>query len=124
MKWRVPLILWSILLLYLTWSPKVELPDLGFDEQDKAAHFLAFFLLAWLAARNFSKYEIIRLPHAVKRAALFSILFALIDETVQIWIPGRLFDPLDAAANLLGTCSALCAFRRTVIFMQKRGWLW
>lgn len=124
MKWRGPLLLWSILLLYLTWSPEVEMPDLGFDAQDKAAHFAAFFLLAWLAVRNFSKYEIILLPRAVKQAALFSIVFALVDEIVQFWIPGRSFDPMDAVANLFGTMAALGAFKSIVNFLQKRGWLW
>ncbi len=115
MKWRLPLIVWSLILLFLTWYPKIEMPDLGFDAQDKAAHFAAFFVLAFLACRAFSKYEIIRLPRAVKQAVLFSISFAVIDEMVQLWIPGRLFDFVDAAANLAGVAAASITFREPLV---------
>jgi VanZ family protein len=111
-KWPLPLIIWSILLLFLTWYPKIEIPNLGFKAQDKAAHFMVFFILGLLSCRAFSKYEIKRMPDAVRVSLIFGASFGCIDEIVQIWIPGRTFDPLDGLANIIGVLFAVLLFRK------------
>lgn len=124
-KWVLPLIIWSILLLFLTWYPKVEMPNLGFEAQDKVAHFFVFFMLGLLACRAFSKYEIKRMPDAVRESLIFGIPFGCINEIVQIWIPGRTFDLLDGLANLIGVLFAVLLFRKLLFtLLQKYRILW
>ena len=124
-RWYLPLLLWSMLILILTWYPKIEMPDLGFDAQDKAAHWGVFFIFGILSLRAFSKYEIKRLPTAVFTTVFLGSGFALIDEVVQRWIPGRSFDPLDGLFNLLGVITAVLLFGRMILpFVQRQRIPW
>ena len=124
-KWMLPLVLWSIVLLFLTWYPKVEMPDLGFEAQDKVAHITVFFILGLLACRAFSKYEIKRMPDAVRVSLIFGIPFGCIDEIVQIWIPGRSFDILDGLANIVGVLFAVLLFSKLLFtLLHKHRMLW
>ncbi|RPI02722.1 MAG: hypothetical protein EHM72_03460 [Calditrichaeota bacterium] len=116
-KWNLPLFVWTVTILILTWYPKIEMPDFGFDAQDKIAHFAVFFILGVLACRSFSKYEINRLAFAVTIALKYTLFFAVIDEVVQKYIPGRLFDPYDALFNILGSATSVIFFCKLLMPM-------
>jgi VanZ family protein len=68
---------------------------------DYALHALAFFILpilAFLAASN-------KLGFSSKLwwfMIILSLLVAILTEFVQIYVPGRRFNPLDIYSNLLG----------------------
>lgn len=120
MKWQAPLILWTIILLALTWYPRVEIPDLGIDAEDKIAHILVFIIWGVLMSRAVSKYEINKLPFAVKITLITGTLFAIVDESVQALIPGRYFTVYDAIANVLGIWLSGVVFVYILLPMVKR----
>jgi len=110
-KWELPLFIWTAILLFLTWWPKIEIPDIGLDYKDKVAHVFAFGLLGFLAARARSKYEINHLQNAVKVTLFYCSLFAIFDEAMQGVIPGRVADVWDGLANIIGVFAAVLFFR-------------
>lgn len=59
----------------------------------------------------------------VKKYILFIfglLLFAVIDELHQLWIPGRSYNPLDLIYNLLGSISGLYFTKFILIKIAKR----
>jgi VanZ family protein len=111
LKWELPAYLWSAILLFLTWWPKIEIPDIGIDFKDKIAHLLAFGLFGFLVARARSKEEINQPLHAVKLTMLYCSLFAVFDEVMQGVIPGRDADIGDGLANIAGVILGVIFFR-------------
>ncbi len=109
-KWELPAVVWAAVLLFLTWWPKIEIPDIGIDYKDKIAHVLTFALLGFLTARAVSKNEINRLPKAVKLTMIYCVLFAIFDEAMQGVIPGRVADVWDGAANVFGIFLSVIVF--------------
>ncbi|MBN1464678.1 VanZ family protein [candidate division KSB1 bacterium] len=118
-KWTLPLILWTLLLLFLTWYPKVKTPDIGIEAQDKIAHLLFFLLWGLLMCRSHSKYEINRVPSAVKVTIIVGILFAIVDESMQELIPGRNFSIYDGLANIMGVLMSIPFF--LTIWLPRQG---
>ena len=111
LKWEAPAWLWAGIVLFLTWWPKIEIPKIGPDYRDKIAHMLAFGLLGFLAARARCKNEINQLLDTVKLAILSCSLFAVFDEAMQAFIPGRVADVWDGAANISGVFFAVLFFK-------------
>ena len=110
-KWALPSILWTALLLVLTWHPKIEVPDIGFDAQDKIAHLFFFGFWGFLMCRTVSKNEINRVPYAVKVTIIAGLFFTIIDECIQGIIPGRYASVSDGIANMLGVWLSTPIFR-------------
>jgi len=76
---------------------------------DKLAHFGAFATLAALAWLTMGR----RHPLA---ALCFTLLVGALDEVHQIWLPGRVADIWDFAADACGACTCLATiqtFRRS-----------
>jgi len=120
LKWDLPAYLWTALLLYLTWWPQIEIPDIGIDFKDKIAHFFVFGLFGFLIMRARSKEEI-KLPlHAVKLTILYCSLFAVFDEVMQGVIPGRVADIGDGLANIAGVILGVIFFRLVWIRWAKK----
>ncbi|MBN1559280.1 VanZ family protein [candidate division KSB1 bacterium] len=119
-KWTLPLILWTVLLLFLTWYPKVKTPDIGFEAQDKIAHLLVFLLWGLLMCRHRSKYEINRAPSAVKMTIITGTFFAIADELVQGMIPGRDLSIYDGVANIIGVWMSIAVFLYVCLPMKRR----
>jgi VanZ family protein len=115
--------LWTALLLFLTWYPKVKAPDIGIEAQDKIAHLFVFLLWGLLMCRNLSKYEINRMPSAVKITIIIGTLFAIVDESVQEVIPGRDFSIYDGLANILGVWMSVPIFLYLWLPMKRRSQL-
>ncbi|ESP93082.1 MULTISPECIES: VanZ family protein [Pseudoalteromonas] len=69
---------------------------------DKIGHFVLFMVLSSLvnAAWKFKTRRF--LGWRVYQGSLFVLLFVVIEESSQLFIPSRSFDPLDFLANLLG----------------------
>jgi len=84
-----------------------------FAHQDKLGHFLAYLVLAWLAARAFSAYSSRR-----SFLLLFAFLYAgFTGATLEVLQPlltsTRQRELLDLVANLLGAlsgCALFCLF--------------
>lgn len=120
LKWQSPLVLWTLIILVLTWYPKVEVPDIGIDAEDKIAHIAVFALWGVLLLRAVSKYEINRLSFAVKLTMISGTLFAVIDESVQKMVPGRFFSVYDALANVIGVWLSAVFFTYVVLPLRNR----
>ena len=108
-RWYVPLLLWGITILILTSIPKLTPPDLGFDAQDKLAHFGVYYILGLLLVRALGKGLV--LPHRILLLSFFyALLFAAFDELHQLFIPGRAGDIFDFLADSFGILFALLSF--------------
>ena len=120
MKWKFPAIAWTFILLFLTWYPKLKVPDARFDASDKIAHVMVFVLWGILMCRAASKYEIKRTSYAVRVTIITGTLFAIIDESVQHLIPGRIFSMYDGLANIIGVWLSILVFVYLLQPMKNR----
>lgn len=83
------LILWIIIIFVLTGYPKLEVPKVKSLHLDKIYHFIAFFIMGFLAARLLS----------VRGFFMLGIIVLLLAEFQQLVIPGRQFELSDIAAG-------------------------
>ncbi len=99
-------ILWAILIISVSSIPHLSVPNIpiGF-RLDYLVHFgmyfvLAIFLVLWKIDKygHFKKGQYIIL-------ILLGCLFAIADETHQLWIPERTFAWKDMLSNVLGFTS-------------------
>lgn len=91
--------LWAglVTIMILAVTPGDYAPDTGFS--DKLNHVAAFILLGVLALRAY--------PGFYARSGLWLMLYGLLIEGVQFWIPGRRCSLMDLAADLCGIAAAL-----------------
>ncbi len=102
------------LIFFGTHLPKASMPSL--NASDKVYHCGAFiglsFLLCWaIPSSRFSLGKILVI------AALVALLYAVLDEWTQQFIPGRTCDIWDVAADAVGVAIGLttyCIARRIV----------
>ncbi len=114
---RIISILWAAIIISISSIPRLPVPDmhLGF-RLDYVIHFgiyfvLSLFVFLWKADKkgylNIKQYFVVIMLWCV---------FAVADETHQLWIPGRTFAWQDMLSNILGFISgivlALYLYRR------------
>jgi VanZ family protein len=96
-----PAIGWGAFLLFL--GGRDHVPAVPTDlPLDKAAHFLLYAVLGWLAARGWLR---VRQP-AWHWPLLCALLLGVVDELNQRAVPGRSADPFDSAADAAGSSLA------------------
>lgn len=89
---------------FFTWVAHIPL-------KDKMGHFMLYGILA-LLLDNALKYSNWQFRHIkVAKAVLLVLVFAIVEEIAQVWIPARNFDLKDALADVLGVCSMVYGFR-------------
>ncbi len=110
--------LWLIFIAIVSSLPNIPTQEINiWDEPfrlDYLEHFGVFAILLgvfvlWKSDENGLFY--------VKKHYLFVLgllLFAIIDEVHQLWIPGRSYNPLDLIYNLLGSISGMYLIRFTL----------
>ena len=94
-------ILWSLIILILSVIPSVESPLPKITFLDKIAHlgqYLIFALLYYLMRLHQKK----RIDKIVKELIILSLILPILNELIQIPIPGRNFSLLDIGANFIG----------------------
>lgn len=104
-------IIWAGLIFFLSSQPTLPIPA-GFIGEiiSKISHFVAFFVL------NFLLYYAFLMHHNKKRslhlAIFLSLVFAILDEFHQSFVPGRTADILDLLTDAGGifTLGALIVF--------------
>jgi VanZ family protein len=103
LRYHLPAILYAAAILAVSCIPNLKSPEIRFLTKDKVAHFLEYAVLAFLTFRS--------LAHLsgrcrIRTVALVTLLllagFAVIDELLQGFIPGRHADIRDYAADLAG----------------------
>lgn len=108
--WLSLFILCTILILVVSvipFSRQMQQKGSGEFRWDYLEHFLAYFVfgglfILWRSNRNFS---IRSLELAVLLAV--SVSFSIGTEYVQLFIPGRAFNPVDALYNLAGLLTSV-----------------
>lgn len=70
----------------------------------KIAHFSEYFILGILAYENAKEYLD---DNAHFGSILFCIICAIVDETHQLFVPGRAYGVLDILLDSLGSCFAI-----------------
>lgn len=111
LKYRLPAILWATVIFIGSSIPGKTLPPLRIFSWDKLIHICEFGIFGLLLARAFSSW-----PNTGKRgklvtfAASTGILWALLDEVHQMFVPGRDASIYDFFADALGVIVAQVVF--------------
>ena len=104
LRYLWPAILWSVVVLILTLLPGEKLPDVPIFGIDKIVHFFIFGLLMILSA--FGLYKISRQENSIQSpvliSLLYSVLFGIMIEVIQQYVPNRSFSVYDIIANVIG----------------------
>lgn len=83
--------------------PQLPTPDLGFDNADKAVHFVEYLGLALLVLRAFGNLSASgNIGKAYFWAVVIAVVFAALDEYHQSFVPGRQADLYDLLADTAG----------------------
>ena len=92
---------WAGLIFYLSSQPSIETPAL-FPGQDKLFHLIAFGILGFLAmgARQASQQG--HTTGQVWQVVFAVMLYGMLDEFHQYFVPGRSADVYDALADATG----------------------
>ena len=96
--WAPPLV-WAGLILVLGHLPPPIEPHALFPHVDKIVHFSEYSVLGVLLVRATRGSE---WSSPMAGAIILGLLFAIIDEAHQAWIPSRVSDMMDFAADGIG----------------------
>lgn len=111
-RYQLPFLLWLLLIFVLSAIPNV--PSVKFPvSPDKVAHAGIYFVLCLLSRRAFfhqQKISWLR-GHSVLLALALTVLYGVIDEIHQVYVPGRTPDVYDALADAFGG-------------LMSAGWIW
>lgn len=103
LKYQLPFLLWVICIFAISSIPRVPVIKSPIS-LDKLAHMALFLVLSWLGWRAFWHQAKIGWLHrgAVLAAILFSVLYGVLDEIHQLYVPGRNSDVFDVLADVTG----------------------
>jgi len=93
--------LWAGLIFYLSHQPGTLVPPL-FPMQDKLMHFTAYAILGFLGMGSVRTMAHGYRPEQAWLVCLLVCLYGVSDEFHQYFIPGRMADALDVAADVAG----------------------
>ncbi|MEL6862923.1 MAG: VanZ family protein [Bacteroidota bacterium] len=120
MKYLLPAVGWSVLILILSTGPGVSVPFSWMDifSPDKIGHLVVYavqvILLLWGCRRWKAEGAIGQ--KVIIAILFFSISFGIAMEGLQ-WgfFPNRYFEVLDIIANIIGSFTGLFIFRKYLI---------
>lgn len=102
----VPATLGMVVIFLMSSRPRVPTAGLDPDIVSIAGHFIAFGTLAALIAVALLHLSI-RISHAVPLAWLATVLYGIVDEFHQSFVPGRDATGFDVAVDALGATVVL-----------------
>ena len=105
---------WQLLMILIfiqSSIPRITLPDLGFDWQDKLLHFTVYGILSALLVRGmresvnqlFKKYHLLL-------SIIFTSVYGLSDEVHQYFVPGRSSELSDWLADTTGAVVIIACY--------------
>lgn len=116
LRYQFPAVLWGGIIFIGTSLPGSLVPHVSLFRYDKLIHAGIFFVFALLLARAYRHQQ--HFPRWAEASAPLSlwtaIVYGIVDEGHQLYIPGRSGDPLDLLADAVGALlgvSAVLAFR-------------
>ena len=103
-KYQLPPILWLLLIFLLSAAPYLHLRIKTPPGTDKIVHAFIYFVLCWLSRRAFFHQSAIP---AFRRSAtlgafVFTVVYGVLDEYHQAFVPGRTADIYDLMADAGG----------------------
>lgn len=104
---------WFVLLLFGTLTPASELPDIGFNVNDKLIHLFVFFFLTILLLIAAKRENFLRISSGkfIQVVSVIVVLIGASTEVLQNYIPGRQMDLADMVANIIGVLIGVITFR-------------
>lgn len=99
------------LIYWLSDQSSLQTP-LGFYLGDKIIHAAAYFIMAVFAWLSFFPFFNNRVMTAISVLGFCSV-FGYLDEWHQSFVPGRVSDPFDWYADMLGAVIAILGFYKT-----------
>lgn len=114
----LPIVSASVAIVYVSSLPGTTLPNLGFWNMDKLLHFGAYFFYGLLLQLFFRGNLKSGKASVIILSILFGVLFALSDEIHQSYVPGRLGDVYDFAADSLGIIASTSLYRPIDNFVE------
>jgi len=113
----LPVLAWMGLIYFLSAQPDLPHPEGSVLDLvlSSAAHVAMFAILGFLAMRAFGK------SRRGWLAALFlAVVYAILDEVHQAFVPGRTPDPWDVVCDVAGALLAVWAWSRLPIRWKRR----
>lgn len=123
-RYNLPAIVWSVIILVLTLSPRVYVPkELSWNlvRGDLFAHAFLFAVLVFLLMIGFTKGQSNNRiqTNAAYLAIAIAAIFGIVIEVLQGFIPERSFEYLDMAANTMGAFLGWGVFTIGKTLMKK-----
>lgn len=109
---RIMFIIWALILFTLTSYPKLTTGAPNIVGIDKVAHFIMYFIFAFLFMRM--RKDVNPKPQ-LRYLLILSLIVPIIDELHQIPISGRSFSVWDIVADLMGFFTVYALYR----FLKK-----
>jgi len=101
--YQLPPVVYASLIIYFSSIPLPPAPDLGISWSDKIYHFAEYVFLGLLVFRAFPKaYGSSRRKLYYCLFVVSAIVYSVLDETVQYFVPGRDASVSDTVADILG----------------------
>jgi VanZ family protein len=117
--YKLPAILYAILVFWLSSIPKDELPEMMIFRFDKLLHLAEYTVFGILLMLAYSTSQSRRVT---ERASLFAlttgILYGGTDELHQLLVPGRYASVFDLIADAIGISLGIYLFSRLNIFRK------
>jgi len=110
---------WAGLIFYLSSQPSIETPSL-FPGQDKLFHLMAFGILGLLTMGALQASHGGYPTRQVWRVALAVMLYGILDEFHQYFVPGRSADVYDVLADAIGGLLGVWAMYYLVRILVRR----
>lgn len=107
-----PAIIWGVILAFLMLLPQDAFPESKLLSYDKLAHIAVFALLSVLVATGFllkSNNQEYKTIHRTKTLTI-CVVYGLVLEILQQFVPGRMSDIYDLLANLIGVLLGVIVF--------------
>ena len=102
LKYHLPFLAYAILILCVSSIPNLRTPQIRYFAFDKLAHLTEYALFSLLCIRSLRHWmRKGHLSHAYLVTMAILILFALLDEWIQSYVPGRHSDKADYLTDIL-----------------------
>ena len=116
-RYQLPVILWALLIFISSSIPGDDFPEINVPMADKIVHFFIFFVFCALTHRAVKHQT--RFPffarHHLLASVLLTVVYGMIDEAHQIFVPIRSPSVRDLLADALGASLYVA-----VIWLQTR----
>ena len=118
LKYYIPAILWSFVILFLSTKGGINLPASRWDfiTLDKVGHLVVYGIFCMLLLGAFTHNQTLALEQKWVIIALgISIIYGIGMEVIQYtFFPGRFFEIPDIIANIIGSILGLYLFKRFI----------